>query len=237
MTEILGRVEAVLSGRAVPYTRPGTRSAIAKQIVDGPVAVGPEGLACDEQGDRRAHGGPDKAVHHYAREHYAHWRAELGALPVLERPGAFGENLSTSGFTEAGICIGDRLRIGTVLLEVSQSRQPCWKLNDRFGRADMARLVQQTGRTGWYYRVIEPGALQAGDAVFLVARPHPAWTLERLIDALYRRMLDTATLSEMLTLPLTPSWRRLVSGRLAQRKVEDWSARIDGPSMPVPGRS
>lgn len=230
MTDILGTVGAVMSGRAVPYTRPGTCSAIAKQIVDGPVAVGPAGLAGDEQGDPRAHGGPDKAVHHYAREHYALWRAEIGELPVLERPGAFGENLSTSGFTEAGICIGDRLRIGTVQLEVSQSRQPCWKLNDRFGRADMARLVQQTGRTGWYYRVIGSGVVQAGDEVVLVARPHPEWTLQRLIEALYRRMLDVATLSEMLTLPLTPSWRRLVSGRLAQRKVEDWSARIDGPS-------
>lgn len=226
----LGRVEAVLSGRALPYTRPGTRSAIAKQVLAGPVAVQPSGLAGDEQGDPRAHGGTDKAVHHYAFEHYMPWRAELGALPVLTRPGAFGENLSTTGCTESDICLGDRLRIGTVVLEVSQSRQPCWKLNDRFGRPDMAQLVQQTGRTGWYYRVIEPGLLQAGDDVRLVARPHPAWPLQRLIDTLYRRTLDAATLGEMLALPLTPSWRRLVDARLARRAVEDWAARLDGPA-------
>lgn len=225
----LGRVEAVLTGRAVPYTRAGTSSAIAKQRRQGAVAVGPEGLAGDEQGDRRAHGGPDKAVHHYALEHYPRWRTEIGALPVLDQPGAFGENLATLGFTEADVCLGDRLQVGTVVLEISQSRQPCWKLNDRFGRPDMARRVQERGRTGWYYRVIEPGVLQADDDVQLVARPHPDWSLQRLIDALYRRMLDIDTLAAMLSLPLTPSWRKLVSGRLERRKVEDWSARIDGP--------
>lgn len=230
MNITLGRVEAVLGGKAVPYTRPGTRSAIAKQVLAGPAAVGPAGLIGDEQGDPRAHGGPDKAVHHYAFEHYAAWRAELGALPVLGQPGAFGENLSTTGCTEGDICLGDRLRIGTVVLEVSQSRQPCWKLNDRFGRPDMARLVQQTGRTGWYYRVIESGDLQAGDAIHLIARPHPAGPLQRLLDTLYCPTLDVATLGEMLTLPVTPSWQRLVNARLARRAVEDWATRVDGPA-------
>lgn len=228
---IIGRVGSVLRGRAVPYTRPGTRSAIAKGPVAGPVFVSAEGLAGDEQGDRQAHGGPDKAVHHYAFEHYRLWREELGDLPVLAGPGAFGENLSTSGVTEAGICLGDRLRIGSVVLEVSQSRQPCWKLNDRFGRRDMARRVQERGRTGWYYRVIEAGELRAGDAITLLSRPHPEWTLQRLIDALYCRTLDTDTLRGMLDLPLTPSWQRLVSGRLARRTVEDWGPRLDGPQI------
>ena len=81
---VLARVEAVLTGRAVDYTRPGSRSAIAKQPVPGPVAVGTEGLHGDEQGDRRVHGGPDKAIHHYPREHYAAWRGEIGAHPLLD---------------------------------------------------------------------------------------------------------------------------------------------------------
>jgi MOSC domain-containing protein YiiM len=224
----LGWVDAVLCGRAVPYTRPGTRSAIAKQAVAGPVAVGTLGLTGDEQGDTRAHGGPDKAVHHYAFEHYAAWRDELGVLPVLSQPGAFGENLSTHGVTESSLCLGDRVRAGSVLLEVSQSRQPCWRLNDRFGVPDMARRVQQTSRTGWYYRVLEPGTLQAGDALVLVARPWGAWPLARLIDVLYHRPLDAGVLQAMSALPLTPSWRRLVDARLARGRVEDWSARMDG---------
>lgn len=226
--EILGRVDAVLRGHAVPYTRPGTRSAIDKQVVSGPVAVGALGLSGDEQGDTRSHGGPDKAVHHYAFEHYAPWREELGALPVLGRPGAFGENLSTHGVTESSLCLGDRVRVGSVLLEVSQSRQPCWRLNDRFGVPDMARRVQQTSRTGWYYRVLEPGTLQAGDALSLVSRPWGAWPLSRLIDVLYHQPLDAGVLQAMSALPLTPSWRRLVDSRLARRRIEDWTARMDG---------
>ena len=171
---VIGQVRAVLTGRAVPYTRPGTFSAIDKQSVSGPVAVGAESLAGDEQGDRRVHGGPDKAVHQYAQEHCAAWRAELGALAVLDAPGAFGENLASTGMTERSVCLGDQVQVGSVLLEVSQGRQPCWKLNDRFGGLPgMARRVQGSGRTGWYYRVLQPGHLQAGDALVLVARPFP----------------------------------------------------------------
>ena len=100
---------------------------------------------------------------------------------------------------------------------------------DRFGRPDMARLVQQTRRTGWYYRVIEAGTIGEGDDVLLVARPHPSWPLWRLIGILYDRTLDAGILAGMLALPLTPSWQRLVNARLARRAVEDWGARIDGP--------
>ena len=229
----LGTAMAVLRGRAVPYTRPGSFSAIAKAPVDGPVQVGPLGLDSDEQGDPRVHGGPDKAVHQYAQEHYAHWRAELGALPVLAAPGAFGENIASTGMTEHSLCLGDQVRVGSVLLEVSQSRQPCWKLNDRFAVATMARRVQDSGRTGWYYRVLQPGHLQAGDALLLVARPWAEWTLARIIDVLYHQPFDAAVLQALAALPLTPSWQRLVQGRLARAQVEDWQARLDG-TPPAP---
>ena len=224
----LGQVTAVLCGPALPYTRPGSFSAIAKFPVIGSVAVGALGLAGDEQGDPRVHGGLDKAVHHYPAEHYAAWRSELGALPVLSAPGAFGENLATHGMTEASVCLGDRLRVGSALFEVSQSRQPCWKLNDRFGVPDMARRVQQTGRTGWYYRVLEAGAVQAGDRFELVERPWPQWPLARVIAVLYHQRFDAGVLRELAALPLTPSWRRLVEARLARGQVEDWSLRMDG---------
>ena len=231
----LGTVLAVLRGRAVPYTRPGSRSAIAKTPVQGPVHIGPLGLNGDEQGDPRVHGGPDKAVHQYAQEHCAPWRAELGALPVLDTPGAFGENLASTGMTEHTLCLGDQVRVGSsVLLEVSQSRQPCWKLNDRFGLPNMARRVQDSGRTGWYYRVLQPGSVQAGDALVLVARPFPEWTLARTIDVLYHQPFDAAVLHALAALPLTPSWQRLVQGRLARAGVEDWQARLDGSLPPQP---
>ena len=230
----LGTAVAVLRGRAVPYTRPGSRSAIAKTPVRGPVHVGPLGLEGDEQGDPKVHGGPDKAVHQYAQEHYAPWRTELGALPVLAAPGAFGENIASTGMTEHSLCLGDQVRAGSVLLEVSQSRQPCWKLNDRFAVPTMARRVQDSGRTGWYYRVLQPGHLQAGDALVLVARPWPEWTLARIIDVLYHQPFDAAVLQALAALPLTPSWQRMVQGRLERAAVENWKARLDGPLLLQP---
>ena len=232
----IGTAMAVLRGHAVPYTRPGSRSAIAKTPVDGPVQVGPLGLEGDEQGDLKVHGGPDKAVHQYAQEHYTPWRTELGALPVLAAPGAFGENIASAGMTEHTVCLGDQLRVGNVLLEVSQSRQPCWKLNDRFAVPTMARRVQDSGRTGWYYRVLQPGCLQAGNTLVLVARPWPEWPLARVIDVLYHQPFDAAVLQALATLPLPPSWQRMVQGRLARAQVEDWRPRLDGP-QPAPDAS
>ncbi|KAF1696685.1 MOSC domain-containing protein [Pseudoxanthomonas jiangsuensis] len=226
---VLARIEAVLTGRAVDYTRPGSRSAIAKVAVAGAVEVGVEGLAGDEQGDRRVHGGPDKAIHHYPREHYATWAEEIGAHPLFAMPGAFGENLSTTGVSEADLCLGDRLRLGTALVEVSQGRQPCWKLSDRFGIADMARRVQDSGRSGWYYRVLAPGAVQAGDTLELLERPHPHWPLPRLAELLYRRTLDRGELAAALELPLVPSWRAVFERRLEQGGTESWASRLGGP--------
>lgn len=226
-------VQAVLVGRARPYTRRGTRSAIDKRPVEAAVAVGAAGLDGDEQGDRRVHGGPEKAVHHYPFDHYAAWRSELGDPPLLRAPGAFGENLSTTGLTEADVCLADRLRLGTALVEVSQARQPCWKLDDRFGMPGMARRVQASGRTGWYYRVLEPGVLQPGDTLELLERPYPHWPLARLLVLLYARVLDPDELRQALAMPLVPSWRRVFEHRLRERRVEDWTPRLIGPG-PVP---
>ena len=223
------RVDALLAGKARAYTRPGTMSGIDKRPLAGEVRIGELGIEGDEQGDPRVHGGPDKAVHHYAFDHYAAWRIDLGALPLLETPGAFGENISTRGLTEAEVCLGDRFELGNVLLEVSQGRQPCWKLNDRFGVADMARRVQATGRSGWYYRVLRPGSARAGDMLMLAERPYPGWTLQRLGELIYQRVLDPAQLAPALALPLVPSHRKLIERRLEQGTTEDWTRRIDGP--------
>ena len=223
------RVNALLAGKAVTYTRPGSVSAIAKHPLAGEVRIGELGIEGDEQGDLRVHGGIDKAVHHYPFEHYASWRDEMGAHPMLEAPGAFGENISTQGLTEATVCLGDRFELGDVLLEVSQGRQPCWKLNDRFDVPDMARRVQDTGRSGWYYRVLHAGHAQAGDTLTLIERPHPGWPLARLAALLYQRVLDPAQLEPALELPLVPSWRKIIERRLQHNAVENWGKRIDGP--------
>lgn len=179
-TEIL----AVLTGKVRAFRGDDEPSAIGKFPVAGAVAIDALGLAGDEQADRVHHGGIDKAIHHYPADHYPYWRGELGDAPLLGGPGAFGENISTSGLDEDSVFLGDRFRLGTALVEVSQARQPCWKLDHRFQtRGVMARVVT-TRRSGWYYRVLEPGQVQAGDALTLVERPYPEWPLSSLFALL-----------------------------------------------------
>lgn len=226
-------IDAVLAGRIRPFGPKGVPSGIDKAPVAGPVRVTSVGLDIDEQGDPKHHGGPEKALHHYPRDHYAPWRAELdeqgGNAAMLDHAGAFGENFSTSGLTEADVCIGDRFRLGTALVEISQARQPCWKLNHRFGFAGMSRAVQGSGRTGWYYRVIEEGEVKAGDHLVLVARPFPQWSLQRLLHVLYVDRLNLTALAEMSELaPLAESWRKLARQRVANHVVEDMERRLAG---------
>lgn len=226
-----GTVRAVLTGRSMPYSRPGSRSAIAKEPRTGPVAIGPLGLDGDEQGDPRVHGGPHKALHCYAWAHYAWWRDELGtagstAADRLQRPGAFGENLSLDGLDEGQVCMADQWRIGSAIVELSQGRQPCWKLNARFAVPDMARRVQQSLRAGWYLRVLQPGMVQAGDAVQLLARPYPSWSVARVLRVIAERDTAKETLESLLELPLPASWSKLFRGRLQTGQVEDWEQRM-----------
>lgn len=204
------------------------RSGIFKRPSPAPWRIWRHGLEGDRQGDLRHHGGPEKALHHYPREHYAAWAAEE-VSPASPTPPLFGENLSTIGATEEDVCVGDIFTAGGALLQVSQGRQPCWKLNARFERPDMARRVQQTGRTGWYYRVLREGVVEPGDRLGLVERPRPEWRLSRVNELLYRRTLDLDALAAMAELKeLSPSWRQLAALRLERRAVEDWSARLDG---------
>ncbi len=173
-------IRAVLTGRLAALGKHGVTSGIFKQPLDRAVKVTRTGLLGDEQGDKKHHGGPEKAVHHYAFDHYSAWRVERSILGrSLAREGAFGENISTEGLTEADVCISDIYRLGTALVQVSQARQPCWRLNERFGVADMALRVQETARTGWYYRVLEEGQVATGDSVELMDRPAGDWKLER----------------------------------------------------------
>ncbi|AOK08468.1 MOSC domain-containing protein [Burkholderia sp. AU28942] len=209
----------------------GTRhvSAIDKQPVDARLWLGALGFAGDSQADARHHGGADKAVHHYAHDHYAWWSAQIGMRDVLARPGAFGENLSTHGLTEHDVCLGDVFTLGGAVLQASQSRQPCWKLNARFDHPRMAALVQESGRTGWYYRVLHEGWVAPGDVLTLHERPYPQWPLSDVLDVLYRRTLDMAALDALCDVPvLTRGWRTMLEKRRTERRVEDWTKRLGG---------
>lgn len=225
-------VDEVRVGRVRPLGPMGVPSGIDKHPVPGPVMANPDGMAGDEQGDLRHHGGPDKAIHAYAVLNLPLWIADLPDQAGLFVPGAFGENLVVNGIDEAGICLGDRWQIGRALCEVSQGRQPCWRLNLRFGRPDMAWLVQTTGRTGWYFRVLEPGPIAAGNSGVLLARPYPRWTMTRITRLLYHDRLDRPALSEFAALPGLPErWRNLATARLASNRTESWARRITTPDQ------
>ncbi|MCU0810566.1 MAG: MOSC domain-containing protein [Thiobacillaceae bacterium] len=225
------RISMPMIGHTRPFGPNGEPSAIDKHPVAQPVWLGPAGLAGDEHGDTVHHGGTDKALHHYAREHYAVWHRDLPQLPAQRwQAGGFGENISTLGLTEGGVCIGDIVRLGTTVLQVSQPRQPCWKLNLRFGCADMARRVQASARTGWYYRVLEAGEVAPGDELRLIDRPHGQWPLSRLLHHFYIEPLDRDALAAIAALEvLAPSWRQTAAQRLMTGRVEDWSRRLDTP--------
>ena len=226
---IAGRIVAVQIGPIRPLGPKGVPSAIIKTPVAGPVAAGPLGLKGDAQGDPLRHGGVDKAVHVYPLAHYAAWVRDLRAEADRFTPGAFGENIVLEGWIEADICIGDRFDLGSAEVEVSQARQPCWKLNLRFDAPDMARRVQDSGRTGWYLRVLVPGAVAAGDRMVLTARPNPGWDLTRVQRLLYRDAVDREALAEFVGLAgLSASWRELAQRRLDSGTVEDWTPRLTG---------
>lgn len=211
----------------------GVASGIDKRRAERPLWLSVSGLDGDAQGDTRHHGGPEKAVHHYASEHYNDWRAQIGERRVLRQPGAFGENVSTTGLTESDVAVGDVFRLGGAVVQVSQGRQPCWKLNLRFDLPDMAVRVQTSGRTGWYYRVLEEGWVEPGAMLERIDRPVPEWTIARLCYAFYGDPLNKAELAELADLKLlTETWRRHAAGRLATGTIEDWKPRLYGEVRP-----
>ncbi|MEP3475767.1 MAG: MOSC domain-containing protein [Hyphomicrobiales bacterium] len=228
-------ITSVLTGRVKPLGARRTPSGIDKSPIKGPLAFGELGLLGDEQGDLGLHGGVEKAIHHYPFDHYKFWTDILldegrdYCGPSLQEAGAFGENISTIGLTEKEVCLGDIFHLGTGVVQISQGRQPCWKLNERFGVSMMARHVQETGRTGWYYRVLEDGVVGAGDCLCLKERLAPTWTLGRVTELLYVDVKNFTALSELLELSfLAPNWRRLAEWRLTKGAVEDWGPRLDG---------
>ncbi len=186
---IVSHQVALFAGQvATPW--PGKApSAIGKSERAGRQYLTKTGFAEDFQADLEAHGGREKALHHYPADHYAAWRAELGDNARFV-PGGFGENISTLGLTEADVCIGDVFALGTARVQVSQGRQPCWKLAAHTGEDRMAYLVRKTLRTGWYYRVVENGYVSAADTISLVDRAVDARSVKEVTGAFFNPRLD-----------------------------------------------
>lgn len=169
-------------GRVRANDGPGgpPRTAILKLPVEGDVRATRLGLVGDEVNDTRHHGGPDRAVLFASRATYPVFEARLGR-PLL--PGAFGENLTVEGVADADVCVGDRWRAGGAEFEVSSPRSPCGTLARHLRDPDAVDAIGDPHRAGWYARVLVEGLVRAGDALALLARPNPAWTIARIAAA------------------------------------------------------
>lgn len=210
------KIDQLFIGTVRPLLPEGEATGIYKSPVDGPVALTRLGLAGDEHGDPRHHGGPDKALHQYPAEHYAALAQVWPERGELLRPGVLGENISSHDLTEDTVCIGDIFAIGDSRVQVSQPRSPCWKIDRRLGVADASRFVEAAGVTGWYYRVLVPGTIAPGDSIVLLERPTPELTLARYWAITLAHRPEPAALRAVAAAP-----------GLAQDKAARWLARAD----------
>ena len=188
-------------------------TATFKQPVDGPLRLTTLGLEGDGQADRENHGGPDKAILAYAAAHYPLWQSELG-IPTFGN-GSLGENLTIEGASEVDVAIGDQFAIGDAIVEVSQPRQPCWKQARRWNIRDFVPRIVVAGRTGWYFRVLREGTIQAGMELTLLARPSPEWTIAAANAVYHIDQHDRQTTRQLSQLPtLSRSWKEALRARL-----------------------
>ncbi len=194
--------EVIHKGKAVT-------TGIFKDPVRGRVTLRTLNLDGDRQADLSVHGGPSKAVYAYPSEHYAYWRGEL---PGMDLPwGMFGENLTTEGLREERINIGDRFRIGSAEVMVTEPRLPCYKLGVKFGREDIIKRFLQSGRTGFYFAVLREGEVGAGDEIQLIGRDANGLTVPDITRLYVNRNYsdaDLETLRRAVRVEALPeSWR------------------------------
>lgn len=201
--------------RTVTHRGREVSTGIFKEPLTGRVAVGPLGLAGDGQADRSVHGGIHKAVYAYSWANTLHWRTALARNDLAY--GSFGENLSVEDMPEDRVHIGDVFRVGDAVLQVTQPREPCFKLNLRVGAPHFARTFLKSGRVGFYLKVIEGGELAAGDDIELL-RPDPETLSIREINEL--RHFDKQNVEgarrALAIEALSPAWREPFAARLAR---------------------
>jgi MOSC domain-containing protein YiiM len=183
-----------------------------KETVTEPLAVHATGLQGDGQADLVNHGGKDKAICVYPSEHFAFWQREL---ELNMHAGAFGENFTVTEVNEASVCVGDIFFCNDLVVQISQPRQPCWKLARRWGQKNLAALVQNNGKTGWYFRVLEEGTLVAPANFELRERPQPDWTILRCNEVMHVQKKDLEQAQKLAAVPeLSDSWQETLNKRI-----------------------
>ena len=212
---IQGKIESVRIGtpKPLPYRGKIVQSAIFKEEIHDSIYVSLTNLEGDTQADTKHHGGPDKAVCAYAAENYAFFTKKIGqAFPY----GSFGENITTSGFREDTIMIGDILSIGDCILQVSQPREPCFKIAARHNLPQLPVWIRQTGYSGYYLRVLKEGILQAGDSALLKERGAGRITVAEANAIMYSSDATSEQIDRLLNeKALSASWCKQLTKKLA----------------------
>jgi MOSC domain-containing protein YiiM len=200
--------------RALEVNGREIQTGIFKESVTDALELGTLGFSGDVQVNRKYHGGPDKAVCAYASEHYDFWCEVLErALPV----GSFGENFTLSGLLEAEVRIGDVFKVGTARVQISQPRQPCGTLAARFGIKNFVKQVVDSGMTGWYFRVLEPGRVRAGDHLELLSRGEVSVQAANLV--MHHKKMPREKIENLLAQPaLSQAWRDQLENRLSVKE-------------------
>jgi MOSC domain-containing protein YiiM len=191
----------------VDFRHPFWTSAIFKTPISGTVQVSKDELSGDQVADREHHGGPDNVVLAYDADHYPVWQRELN-MPELPH-GSFGENFTVRGFSDATVCIGDTWQVGdALLLQVTQARQPCYKLARRLQQPHIVKRIHENSWGGWYLRVLKEGPATAGMPIRLIERKHPEWTVEAAVQTLYRARKEPEKAAALAALPeLSARWK------------------------------
>lgn len=202
-------------------------SGMFKNNVHDKIWLGKNGLTGDEVADKKNHGGPEKAVFAYPTAHYTYWKKELD---IEIGVGAMGENIAITPTEEDAISIGDTYQFGEAIIQVSQPRRPCWKPARRFRIVDFALRIQNTGRTGWYFRVLQEGFVQENQELTLIERPYPKWTITKCNEVMYVKKDDIDLAKELYQCEyLAPNWKRSLEKRIAGEKSSD-DKRVFGPN-------
>jgi MOSC domain-containing protein YiiM len=205
----------IYGGEVQPMPGDGRPTAIFKHPLAGPARIGREGLEDDVQADRRYHGGPEKALHHFPLENHRHLAQRFPELAGQFVSGGIGENLSTDGLDEAAVCIGDVYACGSARIQLSQPRTPCWKIDAKFGQEGITRYIAEQGIAGWYYRVLASGEVRAGDALELLERNADPVSLAEFHHLGRRHRPSREALQRAADTPgLNPEWRRRLLERI-----------------------
>lgn len=206
-------------GSIRPLPESGRPTGIYKQPVTTALELTTEGFVGDQQADRRVHGGPEKAVHLYPTRHYAALAAKFPEIAASLLPGSMGENIATTDLDENDVRVGEYWQLGTAVLQVCQPRNPCWKIDERFGCEGMALYIQETLLTGWYWRVVQPGSVTPGDALTRLEPATDTLTLRAAMQLWQAHRPDLAALEQLAQTPgIASHWQGKILQRISYLK-------------------